>query len=214
MLICAVADTHELHAELSLQPGDLFIHAGDILFAQNTRPLSVLRDFDEWLGNLPYRYKLVVPGNHDKLLENPRNRGLLRNAMLLVNAGVSIEGIRIWGSPVTPLPGEPFGMPDLADRKKLWARIPKGTEIIITHGPTFGVLDQEADSDVHQGCPELRDAILRVRPRVHIFGHIHGGYGLAHNGQTLFVNAALYKDGILSRRPIVLHITHSGRGVQ
>lgn len=43
MVICAVSDTHEMHDELSVQPGDLFIHAGDILFAQNNRPLSVLR---------------------------------------------------------------------------------------------------------------------------------------------------------------------------
>jgi Icc-related predicted phosphoesterase len=135
-----------------------------------------------------------------------KNRSLIKNATLLVNSGVVIEGIRIWGSPVTPLPGVAFGMPDAAERKKLWAKIPTGTDILITHCPPYGILDQETGSELHQGCHELREALLRVRPRLHVFGHVHGGYGTLQTADTYFVNAALYdKLNDVEPRPIVVH---------
>jgi len=66
-------------------------------------------DFNDWLGELPHRCKVVVPGNHDLLLEEPRNRKLVTNAMLVVNSDVEIEGLKIWGSPVN-LDGMAFRM--------------------------------------------------------------------------------------------------------
>ncbi len=162
---------------------------------------SALRKFDAWLRTLPCRYKLAVPGNHDGLLTDFENRSLLKNATLLMNSDVVVEGIRIWGSPVTPLPNVAFGMPDAAERKKLWATIPKNVDIVVTHCPPHGIRDQEDGSELHQGCPELRDAILRLRPRLHVFGHIHNGYGVTPTEHTTFVNAALYDGG----DPIVLN---------
>jgi hypothetical protein len=60
MRIVYISDTHELHRELSVPAGDLFIHAGDFTFFSER--LSMYRDFNEWLGELPHTYKLVVPG--------------------------------------------------------------------------------------------------------------------------------------------------------
>lgn len=202
MLIVCLSDTHEFHRDVSVPDGDLLIHAGD--FTHLSRP-STLRDFDEWLGEMPHRYKVVVPGNHDDLLLEPKNRGVIKNANLLVNSGTIIDGIRIWGSPVTPLPGEAFGMAEAADREKLWTKIPKNTDILITHSPAFGILDQEGSSERHQGCVALRDAIFRVRPRLHVFGHAHGGYGTLRTEHTYHVNAALFDElGGVERRPILV----------
>jgi Icc-related predicted phosphoesterase len=134
---------------------------------------------------------VFVPGNHDRVLEEPKNRGLLKNAKVLVNSGVTIEGIRIWGSPVTPLPGMAFGMPNAADRKRRWATIPNNTDILVTHGAPYGILDAAPGSNAHEGCPELLEAVLRVKHWLHIFGHTHVGYGRQQTEHTLFVNAAL-----------------------
>src|ERR1039458_8925036 len=80
--IVCISDTHELHRELTVPDGDLLIHAGDFTFFSK-RP-SMLRDFDDWLGELPHRYKIIVPGNHEYILEEPRNRAAIMNAEMLV----------------------------------------------------------------------------------------------------------------------------------
>ena len=59
-------------------------------------------------GRLPHRHKVVVPGNHEFALEEPEDRGAIANAILLVDSGVRVEGMRIWGSPVIPLYGGAF----------------------------------------------------------------------------------------------------------
>ena len=138
MRIVCIADTHELHRELVVPPGDLLIHAGDITFFSR-RP-RMYRHFDLWLGELPHRHKIIIPGNHDFLLEDPLERNAITNATLLVDSGVEIEGLKIWGSPVTPLCGGAFWMPTAADRRRHWARIPEGLDILVSHGPPLAFL--------------------------------------------------------------------------
>jgi len=80
LTIVCISDTHELHGELVVPGGDLLIHAGDFSFFSK-RP-SMYRDFDRWLGELPHPYKVVIPGNHEFLLEEPRTRSIITNATL------------------------------------------------------------------------------------------------------------------------------------
>lgn len=205
MRIVLISDTHELHRELAVPPGDLLIHAGDFTFFSK-RPW-VYRDFDLWLVKLPHRHKIVIPGNHEFLLEDPRQRSAITNAILLVDSGVEVEGLKIWGSPVTPLYGGAFGKSRAEDRKKHWARIPKDVDILITHGPPFAILDHGPRSERREGCPELLEAVLQARPRLHVFGHIHAGYGTLRTPDTIFVNASLLGDsGSLDREPIVVDL--------
>ena len=203
MRIVCISDTHEFHRDVEVPDGDLLIHAGDFTYFSK-RP-SMLFDFDDWLGELPHEHKVVVPGNHEFLLEDPQHRPAISNATLLIDAGIEIEGIKIWGSPVTPIYGGAFGISSGSDRKRTWAKIPDATDILITHSPPFGFLDGESVAYGHQGCLALMEAVLRVRPRLHVFGHVHGGYGTKHNEHTLFVNAALYdKLGGVERPPIIV----------
>lgn len=205
MRIVLISDTHGLHRQLEVPSGDVLIHAGDFTFY--SKPPFVVSDFNAWLGSLPHRHKVVIPGNHEFILEEPRNRGAITNAILLVDSGVEIEGLKIWGSPVTPLYGGAFGKSNAADRKRHWACIPKNTDILITHGPPFAILDHGPRSERHEGCPELREAVLWARPRVHVFGHIHAGYGTLQMTDTFFVNASLLgEDGGLSRKPVVIDL--------
>jgi Icc-related predicted phosphoesterase len=203
MRIVLIGDTHALHRELEVPPGDLLIHAGD--FTHPSLRLSMLQDFNAWLGELPHKCKVVVPGNHDHFLEQAQHQKAITNATLPIDTGIEIEGIRIWGSPITPLSVGAFGNPFLLDRKHHWAQVPDGTDILVTHCPPYGILDGAAGTDEHEGCSALREAVARVKPRLHVFGHVHTGYGIVHTKRTMFANTSLYHDGELAGKPIVLN---------
>ena len=205
MRIVLISDTHGLHRQLEVPNGDLLIHAGD--FTLNSKPPSIVSDFNSWLGSLPHRYKIIIPGNHEFILEEPRNQGAITNAIMLVDSGVEIESLKIWGSPVTPLYGGAFGMSRPEDRQKLWASIPEGLDILVTHTPPFAILDHGGSAERREGCPYLFEAVFRARPRLHVFGHIHAGYGTRRTSDTVFVNASLLgEDGGLSRKPVVIDL--------
>jgi Icc-related predicted phosphoesterase len=205
MRIVLISDTHGLHRQLEVPGGDLLIHAGDFTFY--SKPPSVISDFNNWLGSLPHRHKVVVPGNHEYILEEPRNRGTITNATLLVDSGVEVEGLKIWGSPTTPLYGGAFGMSRPEDRKRHWEQIPDDLDILITHGPPFAILDHGGSAERREGCPQLLEAVFRAFPRLHVFGHIHAGYGTLRTSDTIFVNASLLGDsGNLDRKPIVIDL--------
>ena len=202
-----LSDTHQLESEISQVPdGDILIHAGDFSFF--SKSLKAILDFSHWLGELPHRC-VVVPGNHEFFLESdPTRRSLISNATVLINEGIEIQGLRIWGSPVTPLYGGAFGLSSSEDRRRLYAQIPEDIDVLVTHGPPYGILDSSPDSGMHSGCRELFDAVMRVRPKLHVFGHVHGAHGIFQTDQTTFVNAAMLGvDGDLEDSPIVLRMT-------
>jgi Icc-related predicted phosphoesterase len=202
--VVCIADTHELHRELVVPDGDLLIHAGDFTFFNHA---SKIQDFNNWLSELPHRHKVVIPGNHDRAFNQvPRFRAKITNAVFLINEGVTLCGLKIWGSPVT-CDDTAYGHAKPEERASLYASIPANTDILITHGPPFGILDHERGSNERQGCSELREAVMRLRPRLHIFGHVHVGYGVMQTKTALFVNAALLGwAGDLENRPVVLDI--------
>jgi Icc-related predicted phosphoesterase len=172
--IVCISDTHELHRELDIPAGDILIHAGDFTF-MSKRP-SKVADFDRWLGELRHPIKIVIRGNHDSLVEAGVVTRLL-NATLLINRGMEGHGLKIWGSPLTSLYGGAFGRSDPEERRRIYAEIPSNTDVLVTHGPPYGILDCEHGSAKHQGCKLLLETVQRLKPRLHVFGHVHGGYG-------------------------------------
>jgi Icc-related predicted phosphoesterase len=202
-----LSDTHELHREVDVPDGDIFIHAGD--FTMFSESMKAVADFNDWLGELPHRHKIVVPGNHEFFLEaDPSERFMLDNAIVLINEGTEIEGLRMWGSPVTPLYGGAFGLRSAKDRKRLYAQIPHNIDVLVTHGPPFGILDTAPVSGLHEGCRELLDAVELLRPKLHVFGHIHTAYGVFRTEHTTFVNASrIGLHDAADKPPFVLQIT-------
>lgn len=200
--IVCLSDTHGLHRQVDIPTGDILIHAGD--FSGFGRSEAALRDFDTWLAELPHRHKIVVPGNHDSALEeHPFPHSLFQNAALLINEETAALGLKFWGSPVTPLYGGAFGLCS-ADRRKLFANIPAGLDVLVTHGPPYGVLDF-APGGMHMGCRALLAAVHRVKPQVHVFGHLHGAHSVSTGPPTTFVNAALLgANDLLMHAPIVV----------
>jgi Icc-related predicted phosphoesterase len=115
--------------------------------------------------------------------------------------------LRLWGSPVTPLYGGAFGLSSAKDRKRLYAQISEDIDVLISHGPPYGILDLAPGSHLHQGCGELLDAVMRVRPKLHVLGHVHGAYGVFQTEHTTFVNASLLGlHGDLDRAPFVFEM--------
>jgi len=208
-LIC-IADTHCNYKNLEVPEGDILIHAGDIDAYQYS---SELKDFNKWLGKLPHKYKIVIGGNHDKyLFETDTNkiRSYLTNAIYLENSGCEIEKIKFWGSPVTPRFGRWFFMAERgADINEYWKMIPKDTDILITHGPPYNILDAVAFSygNHHVGCSELLNIIKKIKPKFHIFGHIHSSSGIYKEDNTTFVNASILdEDYQVAYEPITIEI--------
>jgi Icc-related predicted phosphoesterase len=205
LTIVLISDTHELHREIEVPTGDILIHAGD--FTMNSRSAEKLIDFNEWLGELPHADRVVIPGNHDSVVEDASRRALITNATLLINASVEIIGLKFWGSPATPLLGEAFGVVSDTARAKVYSLIPADTDILVTHGPPYGILDQAPGSDRHEGCHQLFAAVQTLKPMLHVFGHVHGAYGTYSTDDTLFVNAALPGRGFgMSNRPHVFRL--------
>jgi Icc-related predicted phosphoesterase len=190
--IVCISDTHGQHAKARVPDGDVLIHAGDFM-TFGTRPNEIVA-FNHWLGTQPHQFKVVIGGNHDVMFERQPEaaRELLTNAVYLENAGIEFLGMKIWGSPVQPeFNSWAFNVARGAAIRRYWEMIPEDTDILITHGPPMGVLDQSHPSGSHLGCEELAEAVKEVKPKLHVFGHIHGGHGQAAADGTQFVNASL-----------------------
>ncbi|NJO04030.1 MAG: metallophosphoesterase [Bacteroidia bacterium] len=190
MKIVCLSDTHGVHTHIQIPTGDLLIHAGD--FCRYGRPQEIV-DFNEWLGSLPHPHKVIIAGNHDVLFEHAADfvRPLINNAHYLEDSEVIIEGLKIWGSPVTPRFFDwAFNRDRGEDIARHWALIPPDTDILITHGPPWGVLDQNQDGRPC-GCANLREKVEEIRPHLHVFGHIHEAYGEHLAEATHFVNVSI-----------------------
>lgn len=188
MRIVCVSDTHTLHDAVAVPDGDVLVHTGD--FTRRGSEADV-RAFDRWLGTLPHREKVVIAGNHDFCFErDPGARGWITNARYLQDEGATVAGLRFWGTPWTPRFFDwAFNLDRGEPLRDVWARVPAGVDVLLTHGPPAGILDRTVHG-VDAGCEELLAALARVRPRLHVFGHIHEAWGTAERDGTRFVNAS------------------------
>lgn len=173
--------------------------------------LNEIVDFNDWLGSLPHRHKVVIAGNHDLLFESypEMARGRLNSAIYLENSGTEILGLKFWGSPVQPtFHNWAFNVDRGAAIRRYWKKIPPDTDVLITHGPPFGTLDKTDILGPHLGCEDLTKAVLQIKPKLHVFGHIHGGHGQEINKSgTLFVNAAVLNERYVhTHAPIVIEL--------
>ncbi len=184
MLITAVSDLHGKFPTLS--GGDLLILAGDFTAADKVQQWM---EFFEWVKAQNYRQKVIIGGNHDGFLErcisSQEAREMLIDAQegfeYLCDTGIEFEGLKIWGSPWTPRFCNWHFMLTRGERlKEKWALIPDDTDILVTHGPTFGMLDKNKEGR-RCGCLDLGIRVDDLKQlKLHVFGHIHEGYGTCY----------------------------------
>ena len=203
MKIVTVSDTHGNEPELP--EGDLLIHSGDFTkFGFRSEFFKQLCWIDEQREK--FKHIVVTPGNHDffaeRHLEEAREACLAAGAILLVNEYVVIDGHKIYGSPVTPTFHDWAFNLNSYKIDQVWEQIPLDTSILVTHGPPYGILDKTHRGE-HLGCPELLNRVKEIKPKLHIFGHVHESYGTMTIDGTKFVNAAV---GHSKKSPIIVEL--------
>ncbi|KAF4994792.1 hypothetical protein FDECE_12997 [Fusarium decemcellulare] len=206
--VVCVSDTHCTQPELP--DGDVLLHAGDLTDKGTFEELQAQLG---WLKTSPHKYKVVIGGNHDKLLDPEyvrqfpdricEDKGTARSDLswgdiiYLHNSSTTLKfangrRLKIYGSPLTEWCGTwAFQYPPI---RQVWAgAVPDDTDILLTHGPPKGHLDNKG-----KGCPQLLKEICRVRPRMVVFGHIHVGAGveeMTYTGADRAYNRVMMGDG-------------------
>ena len=206
MRIIAISDTHGLHEELVLPDGDMIIFAGDMCGWGHG--ISDIISFGDWIYDQPHKYKIVIAGNHDWTFQDDyyMSKSLLEDITYLQDDMVEIEGIKIYGSPWQPtFFNWAFNLDRGDEISRKWDLIPDETDILVTHGPPMGHLDWNNTKTDRVGCYDLNRAVKRVKPRYHIFGHIHNYHGIEETDGTTFINASNCNDRyVIKYDPIVI----------
>lgn len=212
--VVCVSDTHNSQPELP--DGDVLVHAGDLT---QSGTFVELQSAIDWLRRQPHRHKVVIAGNHDILLDPASNHRLQRDGhretredldwgdvTYLQDTATTLtcangRRLRVYGSPWSPRHGSwAFQYPRV---KNIWSHaVPDNIDILITHSPPRGHLDLAG-----LGCVHLLGELWRLRPRLHVFGHVHEGYGkegLVFDGlQAAFERLIICGGGIASLLGVV-----------
>lgn len=192
MIIDCISDLHG-HSP-KLEGGDLLIVAGDLTARDNWQEHG---DFKKWLYEQEYQKKIVIAGNHDNHFValpgdpyifssyNMKNGEQLSYAEYLCDSGTEFEGLKIWGCPWTKrFEGMnsncmAFTVDTDKELAEKWALIPDDTDILITHSPSWGILDHFSPASKSEwfGSLSLRARVEKINPKLHVCAHIHEGYG-------------------------------------
>lgn len=208
MKFVAISDTHCRHRSIKLPKADVIIHAGDL---SNKGEKVEVVDFLDWFGELDYTHKIFIAGNHDFYFEREKKKKIEDiipgNVTYLNDSGVTINGINIWGSPVTPwFFNWAFNRERGKPIQKHWQMIPEDTDLLIVHGPPYGILDQVIN-ERHVGCRDLLERLKVVKPKVVVTGHVHESYGVMKQSGIKFINASILNESYeLVNKPIVFEL--------
>lgn len=197
--ITFISDLHSKFNRITsrLPGGDLIICAGDLTSAGHKHEIE---SFCKWFSSLPYKYKVFIAGNHDKGFEDYPEQCIevvnQYDITYLQDSFTIIEGVKIYGTPWTPeFRNWAFNLPrNGVVMQGKWDLIPVDTDILITHGPVFGILDKKLGEPETIGCETLLDRINIVKPKIHVCGHIHSGYGFVDTGDIYHFNASVLDD--------------------
>jgi hypothetical protein len=234
MRIVCISDTHSLHPMMGydLPEGDVLIHSGD---CTNKGEKHDVENFVHWFMDLKYDTKVFVAGNHDFAFENhryPHHKGdydwfhnlmteenlsqsnvtYLEDNELILHSPEFSRPIKFWGSPWQPeFYNWAFNLPRQGEElEKYWSMIPDDTDVLITHGPPHQCRDfvQDRFGGHSVGCELLAFHVeQRIKPLLHVFGHIHGAYGPMYKNDTLFVNASICTERYVpSNKPIIVDL--------
>lgn len=209
--IVFISDTHLRH-KFNIPEGDILVHAGDMTSRGDIYNNEVDRAM-KWFGGLHHPVKIFCAGNHDFMFENSPDeaRALVPPCVdYLEDTEVTHLGLRFYGSPYSP---RFFDWAFNQDRgpvsRARWNKIPEGIDVLITHGPPYGIMDRTPDCKL-VGCQDLLGRVQALKPKVHVFGHIHqdeGATRILKIGDTTYINASICNESYKAvHPPIVLDI--------
>ena len=228
--IVIISDTHGKEFDLKLPQGDILIHAGDMT---NNGTIEDVVYFANWLQRQSFKHKIVIAGNHDWCFETipekaakwlkataPENYNLpivnnTDNIHYLQDNGIQLTLnnvlLKIWGSPWSRKWGRwAFQYKYANDVIQKWSQIPDNTDILITHGPAYGILDMITHNQ-NVGCPNLKVQLELIKPKLHISGHIHEAYGETVKNGVQHINASI-RSGTYgpNNNPVVIDYYENG----
>lgn len=206
MRISIISDTHAKHKVLNdtLPGGDILIHAGDL---SSMGYVHEIQNFCKWFGSVSdYDHRIFIAGNHDFLFENHPDRAAeIVNSYEWINylqdSFVTVGGeygdlVKVYGSPWQPeFCHWAFNLPRNGEElARVWTDIPEDVDILVTHGPAYGKLDQVKGRPDKLGCELLAARIAELKPKIHVCGHIHSGNGYYFDGTTHYFNASVLNE--------------------
>jgi Icc-related predicted phosphoesterase len=210
--ITFISDTHNKHNHLTskgmgniLGSGDVLVHAGDCTSMGKSHEIT---NFLNWFGMIDFKHKIFIAGNHDfgfelhtDIAEEFKEKGII----YLFDSEVVIDGVKFYGSPWQPeFHNWAFNLPRGEKLAEKWSKIPTDTDILITHGPAYGILDY-APMNGPVGCEELYKKVFEVKPKIHVCGHIHDSYGQKSIDGVEFLNASVLDESYeYANKPIVV----------
>ena len=185
--ICVISDTHERHKSIEIPDCDILIHAGDILmtsrFISDDECKRKYHNFNKWLGSLTgIQHKVIIAGNHDRLLQQLSKEELdkiFTNCTILDNTLIELEGLNIFGSPLSTGTSNNKAFQDLDYYNRSVETlnlISKKLDVLILHGPNNKLVDL-------------------IKPRVFIFGHLHCYYGVRRYASSICINGSIMDGG-------------------
>lgn len=193
-----ISDTHNKHKTIKNIDTDteLIIHCGDATNHYSPyRNVYEWNSFYSWFVNLPIKYKIYVPGNHDSYLYHNISyvKSMLpENFYILDRKFVTINDITFYGDPYTPNFGSWYFMDDEIGLKRTYEMLlDVDIDVVITHGPPFGIRDL-APPKRHCGSTSLMEFIANTQPKYHLFGHIHDENVIINNNGISVINNTKY----------------------
>ena len=177
LTVFAFSDTHGHHRDLQVPEGaDIIICAGDAV--EDDLKGEEYNDFIEWFAALPAKWKIFVPGNHELSFSRSKYGAIVEQfeaagILVLQNAVEDCDGVVI---------GSISKDARIADDD-----IPDNIDILVTHYPPYGILDE------NMGSPDILNFVLKARPKYHLFGHIHETEGQQFQlGSTICRNISVF----------------------
>jgi Icc-related predicted phosphoesterase len=214
-----ISDTHLSHNQLEIPKCDLLIHAGDFSFVGK---MIDAMEVNQWFGKLKERgtikEAILICGNHDWIGEkNPSwTKEAFTNAIYLDEESCEVFGLKVFGSAWSPeFNNWAFNAQRGKEISRHWAKIPDDTQILISHGPPYGILDVNTEEiynkpqgPEHLGCEELRKRIDQLKDlKLNVFGHIHSSHGIEEHNGVKFINASVLNESYeVVFKPIVIDL--------
>lgn len=205
MDIVCISDLHGTLPE-DLPEGDILLIAGDICPVWNHNFQFQLEwldtSFRNWLYKQSKRYKVMAgcAGNHDLVFEthpwkvNDLNLPWYYCQDEELPIFPVLNGLKIHFSPWQPIFCDwAFNLSEEELQKK-WAMIPDDVDILVTHGPPYRIQDYIPKQKKSVGSTTLYDRVcelMKNQLKLHIFGHVHEGYGQIRINNTIFANVSI-----------------------
>ena len=171
--IFVFSDTHGKHRDVIVpEEADIVICAGDAV--EDNLKGDEYDDFIDWFSGLSAKWKIFIPGNHELSFEIDKSENIVKamkekDISVMQNSIIDCDGVTICS-----IGGDII----IADED-----IPTDIDILVTHYPPYGILDEGL------GSTEILNFVMKSKPTYHLFGHIHTTAGQEFQfGETICRN--------------------------